>query len=33
VIVRTDDCGTHNSIYYTKEEAEIYGENFKDIIN
>jgi len=32
VIVRTDDCGTDKSIYFTKEEAELKWEHFADVI-
>ena len=32
VVVRTDDCGTDKSIYFTKEEAELTWESFKDVI-
>ena len=33
VVVRTDDCGTDKSIYFTKEEAELTWENFEEVIN
>ncbi|HRX63785.1 MAG TPA: DNA-directed RNA polymerase subunit beta' [Candidatus Absconditabacterales bacterium] len=32
VIVRTEDCGTEKSIYLTKEESELKGEDFFDVI-
>ncbi|HKL44596.1 MAG TPA: DNA-directed RNA polymerase subunit beta' [Candidatus Absconditabacterales bacterium] len=32
VIVRTEDCGTEKSIYLSKEESEIRGESFFDML-
>lgn len=32
VIVRKEDCGTHDYITFSKDEAELRGEPFKDLI-
>ena len=32
VIIRTDDCGTHDSILLSKDEAELMGDDFYKMI-